>query len=537
MFHSIRWRLVASYILLTLFTVVVVGVVAYTLVKQRIQQQETAFLESNAQAVARQALPLVEPVIQRYELKVLVDTAAALGNVRVKVLDENQNVMVDSGPPTQIDQFIWILPPVEEFMFTYPQSRLGAFIITIPPNYHLEVQRALEESLRLFDFLPPETQFRFIQRIDHPWGNRVLFEDQPESINDEVSVRSNRILSVPIGGEQNPAGYIELRDGLDIGAQALETSMQAFAVAAAGAVILAGIVGLMTARRLTTPLGQLTSAATRMSDGDLSARAPRYGEDEIGQLSNQFNQMAERLEVSFEELSLERDTLRRFISDASHEIRTPITALKNFNELLLGKAGQDPSTRQDFLLESKTQLERLEWITVNLLSLSRLEAGLTPIKKEKLNINELIETAASPFKIQAQSHEIELSLCLPKQILYINGDRNLLELAMSNLLDNALKFTASGGRVELGADRTEFHIRLWVRDSGTGISPSDLEHIFERFYRGRNITVEGSGLGLAMVKSVVSAHGGEVQVTSKPHAGSEFSIKLPIKTEEAVDKS
>ena len=149
MFHSIRWRLVASYILLTLFTVVVVGVVAYTLVKQRIQQQETAFLESNAQAVARQALPLVEPVIQRYELKVLVDTAAALGNVRVKVLDENQNVMVDSGPPTQIDQFIWILPPVEEFMFTYPQSRFGAFIITIPPNYHLEVQRALEESLRL----------------------------------------------------------------------------------------------------------------------------------------------------------------------------------------------------------------------------------------------------------------------------------------------------------------------------------------------------------------------------------------------------
>jgi signal transduction histidine kinase len=200
--------------------------------------------------------------------------------------------------------------------------------------------------------------------------------------------------------------------------------------------------------------------------------------------------------------------------------------------LLLGKAGEDPGTLEEFLTESKTQLERLEWITVNLLSLSRLDAGLTTLNKETLNVSEFIESVIVPFKIQAQSEGKNLIINSPEPHLRIIGDRKLLELALSNLLDNALKFTSSGDEVEVGADKDESQIQLWVRDTGPGIPPNELQLIFERFYRGRNAKIEGSGLGLAMVKSVVIAHGGEVQVISEPEMGSEFRIIFPVETNE-----
>ena len=112
----------------------------------------------------------------------------------------------------------------------------------------------------------------------------------------------------------------------------------------------------------------------------------------------------------------------------------------------------------------------------------------------------------------------------------IKGGRKLLELALSNIIENALKFTPADGEVEIGADKTNEKIYIWVRDTGPGISPKDLPHIFERFYRGRNSRVEGSDLGLAMVKSIVSAHNGEVEIISELDSGSEFRIILPTDT-------
>jgi signal transduction histidine kinase len=264
-----------------------------------------------------------------------------------------------------------------------------------------------------------------------------------------------------------------------------------------------------------------------MSAGDLSVRAPLFGRDEIGQLASQVNQMAEERESSFARLETERDTLRRFIADASHELRTPITALKNFNELLLGKAKRDRKAREEFLEESKTQLARLKWITDNLLNLSRLDAGLTTLKVEPLGVGKLLETAASSFKVRAMENGITMDIILPDPQFDIRADRALMELALSNLLDNALKYTAQPGWVKLGARRTEGGAHIWVHDNGSGIHPEDLPHIFNRFYRGVHTESEGSGLGLAMVKSVVEAHHGRILVESEPGAGSRFVIQLP----------
>lgn len=535
MFRSLRWRLVTSYVLLTLLTVIVLGVLVYAFVRQYAEGQETVFLRSNAEAVARQAQPLVWPTTRISDLNDLVKAASFLGNVRIRIFDDNYRMLVDSGPPTEVDQFLWIMPPVEDMHHEAQSEAFKTFILPLPYNGDRERIHISGRDYPLLGNLPSETRFSYLQRISQPWGNLVVFEGQPEYLRGMTVPRSNRVFQIPIGDGDSPLGFVELRNGPDFGVETLETLAQSFLLAAVGAVLLAGVVGLIVSKRLTTHLVRLTAAASQMEGGDLSIRAPHYGGDEIGQLARQFNRMAERLEASFTEIAAERDTLRRFIADASHELRTPITALKNFNELLQGKAKGDLKAREEFLSESEAQLDRLEWITNNLLNISRLDAGLTPLNIDDHDMGGLLEAALVPFKVQADEKGITLIVNVPEPSFEFVADRAMMELALSNLIDNALKFTSRGGHVKIGASMAGDTIRLWVRDNGAGIDPTDLPHIFESFYQGRKVGAEGSGLGLAMVDRVVKAHGGQIKVESEPGAGSHFVIEMRRDGEAATE--
>jgi signal transduction histidine kinase len=331
----------------------------------------------------------------------------------------------------------------------------------------------------------------------------------------------------PIGASNNPSGYVQLDAPAASGEQILAAMRRALLLAGLGATLVAAIAGLLVGRSLTAPVLALSESATRMSSGDLSARAPERGAGEIGLLARQFNHMASSLQASFQAISTERDTLRRFIADASHELRTPITALGNFVELLQGPAADDQAAREEFLSESQKQVRRMEWIAGNLLDLSRMDAGLIQLDLHPQDLGDLLEAAAGPFLPRAQEKGIRLVIDPPSPPVNISCDRARMEMALGNLLDNALKFTPAGGLVRLSGSSSEQGIRITVEDDGAGIETDDLPFIFERFYRGQ-ATTDGSGLGLSIVKSIIQAHGGQVSIESQPGQGTKATIDFPL---------
>jgi two-component system sensor histidine kinase BaeS len=350
--------------------------------------------------------------------------------------------------------------------------------------------------------------------------------------------RSQEVGRCPVTPEaaNRPLGYVVATGGPDLVTWAEGAVREGLATAGAAAAVVALFLGLFTAYRLSRPLAQLTETAAAMGRGDLAARAPAYGRDEVGRLAAQFNEMAGRVEASVAALEAERDTLRRFMSDASHELRTPITALRSFNELLREGAVAETAVREEFLAESAAQIERMTWIINHLLDLTRLDAGVAALEKEPRRAADLLEEAAAPFRRRAKEAGVRLHLNLPASELTVRCDRARVLLALSNLLDNALKFTPAGGSIEAGAERSADELCFWVKDTGRGIPPGVLSRIFERFYRGEG-DQSGSGLGLAIVKSVAEAHGGRAAAESAPGAGSVFTVCLPLAAleERAID--
>ena len=297
---------------------------------------------------------------------------------------------------------------------------------------------------------------------------------------------------------------------------------------------LAVVVSAALTRRFTTPLRQLTDASRGLAEGDLSRRVPaaqlRAGSSELGELAVQFNAMADRLEENLEMSRRDRDRSRDFLADVSHELRTPLAALRTFNQLLLERAGDDPEARAEFLQSSAEQIERLDWLAQNLLDLSKLDSGLVLLDLRPDDLRAAVESAAHQHDAAAARRGVRLDVDLPDAPIRIRHDPPRIGQVVANLVGNAVKFTPRGGAVRVAVGPTADGARIEVRDTGVGIEPAELPHIFERFYRGSRANEargSGSGLGLAIVKSIVDMHGGTVSVESAADGGSRFTVDLP----------
>ena len=297
--------------------------------------------------------------------------------------------------------------------------------------------------------------------------------------------------------------------------------LQAGLVALALGVILA----LLISRSIASPLQKVAAAARALAAGNLNARAPVEGPEEVQALAQTFNEMAHQVQVS-------RQAQRDLVANVAHDLRTPLTSIQGFAQALVDGTAATPEAQTRAANAIHEEAQRMHRMTNSLLELARFEAGEVTLRQEAVNLTALARTRVEHFRLQAEEAGIHLSAEAGDSVT-ITGDPGRLEQVLDNLLSNALAHTAGGGRVTVFVGVAPPWAELAVADSGSGIPPEELPRIFERFYRGdRSRRGSGMGLGLAIVQEIVRAHGGAIQAESVVGVGSKFTVRLPLLTQQ-----
>jgi heavy metal sensor kinase len=284
------------------------------------------------------------------------------------------------------------------------------------------------------------------------------------------------------------------------------------------------------ARRLTRPLEQIAESARNVGQNTLGARIPEGSPDaELRALTAILNDMLARLETAFA-------TERRFVADASHELRSPLSNIRGTIEVTLRRPRPEAEYRETLTI-ALAEVERLSRIVSTLLTLSRADAGQLRLSFRPCSLTTLAEEAARAHQARAAERGVHLTVDAPSEVA-VRGDVDRLREVLDNLLDNALRHAPPGSDVLIQVRRDGERGWLGVRDAGSGLSPEDQAHVFERFFRtdrSRARNSGGLGLGLAIARAIVEAHGGRLSVESGPGAGSLFSFDVPIVRPAAVD--
>jgi heavy metal sensor kinase len=291
--------------------------------------------------------------------------------------------------------------------------------------------------------------------------------------------------------------------------------------------LIASVSGYWMSRRALHPVDEITRTARSISVESLSQRltVPQSA-DELQRLSETLNEMIERLEAAFQRIT-------QFTADASHELRTPLALMRTTAELAL-RQDQDPHERQEALQQILAEVERTSQLVENLLWVARTDSGGARLMKERVDLAESAREACAQAAPLAHVKQIHLESRLAEQAgIVVEGDRQALRRLFLILIDNAVKYTPRGGKVEVVLHRRDGLAIGEVKDDGVGIPQTDLPHVFERFYRvdkARSREEGGAGLGLAIGRWITEAHNGRIFAESDVEKGSTFRIELPLAT-------
>lgn len=581
--RSIRLRLPLTYAGIALLAALALGVVLLTILRGYYAELERQHLQTNAEGIAATMAQLLGSGLEDFVIKDQVNSWAFFLEARVQVQDPTGRVVADSGYPdarrlltvsyppsgkvliqsyTRLDKSgaasssvtetvglppwqVYILPeeglvsgtvgvPAVDAMYAAPgpemQKAPGKADIVI-----FNVQNANPQDLA---FTRPVTKvFTTTARMDPGsgavgvaiplsrslYGFSLLGQTEAQAaraskvVKLEPTLRSSQVIRQEVMGPQGERlGAILLSGGPAYGNEILSSVARGWLVASLAAVLLAGLVGWRVSYSLTGPLLALTAVTGQMAAGDLSVRSGLSSDDELGDLSRAFNDMAGRVESTIQ-------ALRNFIGDAAHQLHTPLTALDTYLELARDET--DLERKHGYLAAAEVQTSRLEAVINGLLELSRLEDR--PAARTTFDLRAVTAELAEVFASRAEQADLHFRFDAPDQPVFLAGDARQLREAIFNLLDNAFKFTSTGGEVVLHLEVDQAQAVIMVSDTGIGFEPQELPRLFGRFYRGRNAAAyPGSGLGLAIVRSIVDAHGGQV-LAERLAPGARFSLYLP----------
>lgn len=315
------------------------------------------------------------------------------------------------------------------------------------------------------------------------------------------------VLSMPVDELQNALETVE------------KQLMTVFFIVAGAAMAAA----LALSGMLTRPVKALTQTIRRMGRGDLSARVNVRASGELRELAESYNAMAEQIE----HLDKSRS---QFVSNASHELKTPLATMKLLLENMLYQPDMPQELRTEFMQDINHEIDRLSGIITDLLTLTQMDSHSSPLRVTRVNLSALTEETVHTLQIAAAKKQQTLTADIAPDVL-LDGDQGKLTQIFYNLMDNAIKYTPEGGHIAVTLTQSGANAIFAVADDGIGIPEEDQKHIFERFYRvdkARSRATGGTGLGLSIVRQLAAMHGGTVSVSSQPEQGAVFTVTLPM---------
>lgn len=542
--HSIRWRLPLSYAAIAFLAALALGLVLITVLVEHYSRQERQNLRRNARTVSRIVSTIWSDDLDPEQLSGELGILAFLTQTQIKLLDMDNQVLVDSGKADEpFLSVTYSMAPPPTGTITLNSGWVldrSANTLSIDRRWEIAEQAELADIVAASGMAPglyqdftavPAGQVPITVDIGPPVGEGFVAHPStywPVSrspfglvigtnfdAHNEQKRSDETVTETLSDSSGNRVGTVQVSGGPAIGSEILDNVTRAWLYAGGFAVLIAAVVGWFISRQISTPLVALTQTTTTMAAGDLSVRTSIDRRDELGILASTFNTMAGRIEDTV-------TTLQRFAADAAHELHTPLTALRTDLELI-GEAQENANTER-----ALSQIGRLQSLADDLLDLSRIESDYRHEPHSYVNLRHLVENTSALYASRAEQADIVFDLDLADPVQDILGNEVQLERLLGNLLDNAVKFTSSGGSITVRLHEDAEQLVLAVEDTGIGILGEDIPYLFGRFHRGRNTAAHpGSGLGLAIAKAIVDSHHATI-TTEQVSSGAKFVVRFPI---------
>jgi len=483
MFTSLRARLIVSYIVIILICLVLVSLASILLLSRFQARLVFSGLVDAAVPTALRVNGLLQRDRSPVEIAALLQEQAERQQVRILLLTPRGQVLAD----TQGD-------------WTGKQAKV-----------------ALDEIHK-----DPGTSYVH-GSLTTPSGDNQLY----------VALPATSLRLAAESGESQRLVYVALLASPRRGLRAvLKDVANRFLQAGLVTLVISLILALLIARSIAKPLQRMTAATEEIARGNYDQTLDITSPDEVGRLAASFNAMVHEVKAS-------RQAQRDFVANVSHELKTPLTSIQGFSQAILDGTADDEVNRYRAVEIIGSGANRMSRLVDELLDLARIESGQIQMLREPVDIAQMLEACVEKFALRAREGNVELVLDVPALPL-VTGDKDRLDQVFTNLLANALKYTPSAGKVTVKAQEvTKIRkkvglastVEISVTDTGTGIPPEDLSHIFERFYqvnKSRAGQDRGAGLGLTIARQIVEAHEGSISVESVRDLGTKFTVSLPV---------